>query len=441
MFTSTHNNYNLHNNHPLIKNTNQYYSVTRLVSIHSEDRNIVKYPNSTEWEITLPQDYSNITSVNLASYSFPSNYSPFSPITNNVSLTFRISEPYIPAVSVIDPLTLAIYAALADDPDKEYIATIEPGFYNETQMYTELQLKMNEAVTEYLVRFFTDDVAYNYALPLLENVGGYERFVVIYNQVGQKLWFANISDRFILTNDSNFYLEETINNDRCARRSSLPQYVDWGLPSFLGFTRDPMTALSVDEALYINPRDTNIDKLTEQPRFYYGPDTSNVPINQSGFWVEEYIDPTLVGATIYFMEAPLKINLMGQAYFYMEIPGLECIDETSPYNLSTFTSTTNETNGRVNSAFAKIPVPSTPITEFFDTGSQSYKWFNPPKDKLRHIKVKLRYHNGQLVRFGLFNFSFTLAITMLVPQNAKNMSVVNAQDISGASPMPSGATF
>ena len=441
MFANSHNNFNLRNNHPLIKNTQQYYTYTRLVSVHSEDRNITRYPESSEFEIELPDTYNGITNISLESWSFPSNYSTFSPILNNVSLTFRIINAYNPSDhAVIDPLTIAIHAGLANNFTHEYIAIIEAGFYNEVQMFSELQLKMNEAVSEYLLDFFTNTPVYNYAVPLLIAANGYHRFVVTYNQVGQKLWFGNMADQFVLSNDSAFYLEEEINNNRCIRKESLPQFVDWGLPAFLGFTRDPRTALNVTESLDVNPFNTNIDKLKQQPRFYYGSDndSGSNPIG-SGYWLEE--DPLLIGSTSYFLEAPLKINLMGQAYIYMEIPGLECLDETSPYNVSNFTATTNETNGRVNSAFAKIAVPSTPVTQWFDGGAASYKWFNPPKDRLRRISVRLRYHNGGKVRFGLFNYSFTLAITMLIPQNAKNLSVVDAQDISGMSPMPSGTTF
>ena len=171
---------------------------------------------------------------------------------NNISLTFKIETPYNPSDhGVTDPLSTAIYAGLVSTPEHEYVGVIEAGFYNEVQMYTELQLKMNEAVTTYLLAFFTNTPMYNFAVPLFKNIGGYRRFVVTYNQVGQKLWFGNIADQFTLTNDSEFYLKEEINNDRCARRNSLPQFVDWGLPSFLGFTRKPTESLSAEETLLV----------------------------------------------------------------------------------------------------------------------------------------------------------------------------------------------
>jgi len=107
---------------------------------------------------------------------------------------------------------------------------------------------------------------------------------------------------------------------------------------------------------------------------------------------------------------------MGDAFFYMEIQGLNCIDETSPYNLSNFTVTTNQTNGVANAAFAKISIPTTPLGQWFDKKSLPYKYFAPPAERLRRFKIKLRYHNGQTVDFNVFPYSFTLEFTCVKPQ-------------------------
>jgi hypothetical protein len=100
----------------------------------------------------------------------------------------------------------------------------------------------------------------------------------------------------------------------------------------------------------------------------------------------------------------------------MEIDGLNCIDETSPYNVNAFTLTTNKTNGIVNSAFAKIAVPTTPMSQWFDRDARPYKLFLPPAERIRKLKIKIRYHNGQLVNFGVFNYSFTLEFSLYSSQ-------------------------
>jgi hypothetical protein len=117
---------------------------------------------------------------------------------------------------------------------------------------------------------------------------------------------------------------------------------------------------------------------------------------------------------------------MGPAYIYMEIEGLNCIDETSPYNLSTFTAHTNQTNGVVNSAFAKIPIISTPISQWFDSGMIPYKYFNPPAERIRKLKIKIRYHNNVLVDFGSFDYSFMLEFNLLKPQNERKYNITDA---------------
>jgi hypothetical protein len=131
----------------------------------------------------------------------------------------------------------------------------------------------------------------------------------------------------------------------------------------------------------------------------------------------------LQGSQGYYVECPFKINLMGEAYFYMDIDEFNCIDETSPYNVSKFTAHTNETNGIVNSSFAKIAVPTTPISQWFDKESQPYKLYSPPAERIRKLKVKFRYHNGQLLNFGKFNYTFTLEFIQYMPSQMKNYKV------------------
>ena len=164
---------------------------------------------------------------------------------------------------------------------------------------------------------------------------------------------------------------------------------------------------------------TNFDVNLENtvPRFYYG----NINSGDNGYWLV----PTLPGATVYFLQAPAKINLMGPAFIYLEIDGMNTLDETSPFNASQFTSQTNETNGRVNSAFAKIPVPTTPISQWFDSDQKPFKYYNPPAERIRKLKLKLRYHNGQLVDFGLFEWSILLEFTILRPQNERKYTTVS----------------
>jgi hypothetical protein len=114
----------------------------------------------------------------------------------------------------------------------------------------------------------------------------------------------------------------------------------------------------------------------------------------------------------------------------MEIAKQNCIDETAPYNVSLFTETTNSTNGIVNSSFAKIAIPTTPISQWFDRDQAPYKEFIPPAERIRKLKIKVRYHNGALVDFGTTDFSIMLEFMLLRPQNKREYSAFTPESYS-----------
>ena len=108
------------NNRPLIKNSNQYFLEKKYISINSEDRDIIKYPNSSEFEITLPQDYLNVASARLYSWSFPANYNVFSSSMFNVLMTFKFTKLYNPGNHMVsNPLLEAIFAALYNNIEND----------------------------------------------------------------------------------------------------------------------------------------------------------------------------------------------------------------------------------------------------------------------------------------------------------------------------------
>ena len=428
------NNFSTARNHPLISNSNQYFFEKQYVSINSEDRDVNKYPSSAEFEIELPRDYLNVASAKLYSWGMPSNYDVFSIINSNVSMTFKFTTLYNPGqIPVNDPLTEGIFDALYNNINAEYVVIIESGFYNPDQMETELTNKFNEIVTITINDFFeANPITYAIAKSLFLN---YDRFNIVYNSVGQKLWFGNTADKFVITNESNIYTQRGAIDSACLKKNILPDFSDWGLPSYLGFVRCNIEAQDANQvkSLYSefiagNYSNNNSEQTypsvsgdASVPRFYYG----DANQGDDGFWLL----PTLPGATVFFLQAPLKINFMGPAYIYMEIDGLNCIDETVPYNISRFTTTTNQTNGIVNSCFAKIPVILTPIAQYFDTDSEPYKYFNPPAERLRKLKIKIRYHNGQLVNFASFNYSFMIEFNLLNPQPERAYSIRDSYNL------------
>ena len=410
--------YNVNTNHPLIQNSQEYIFYKKYVSIHSEDRDPLKFPYSNQFEIELPEDLLNVHTVRLVHWTFPANYNTFSQINTNITMTFKINNPFNPGENTFSiPLYDEIYKCLFLTKDTNYSIFIQEGFYNPQQMIIELTNKFNYAVTTRIKNYFTDTSNPNYdpiTFPLFLDEfnlkGGYTNFVIVYNVVSQKIWFGNRLDGFILTNTTQEIKSQLEQSLFCSSKAQLPDYSSWGLPGYLGLNRcdtESTSGSQINELIY-----GDINGVIT-PRFFYG----DVFPGDDGYWLIPNIE--LKNNQVHWVECPNKINLMGQAYFYMEIDGLNCIDETSPYSLSSFTIKTNENYGVVNSAFAKIAVPTTPISQWFDRESLPYKEFVPPAERIRRLKIKLRYHNDQLVDFGVFNYSFLLEFMIFQPQQAR----------------------
>ena len=397
--------FNTSTSKPLIPSANEFMIEQRVVSIHSEDRDFTKFPNSSEFEIELPDDYVNVSTVKLGTYTFPANYNTFSLLQSNITITFKFNNVYNPADhGYYDPVLSSIYMALQSNIDNEYYILISEGFYTPTQIDVELTNQFNDQMNNILLHLFSTldpSISEKFILS-----GGYNQFAIVYNLVTQTLWFGNKSSSFTMTNSSTFYdiIRPEIKNTLNCRN---PQYncsFTWGLPAYLGFTRcNTPTVTNITPGVY--------------PRFTYGDAIENS--GDRGYWLKP--DSSYIGLkTVNYLEAPAKLNLMGNSYFYMEIAGLNNIDETMPFYTSSFTSHTNETNGVHNSAFAKIAVITTPLSQWYDNNTEAIKIFNPPAERIRKIKLRIRYHNGALVNFGQYNFSFNLIFNILRPQNLRS---------------------
>ena len=180
-----------------------------------------------------------------------------------------------------------------------------------------------------------------------------------------------------------------------------------------------------------------------------------IPLSSGGpgYWIAP--SPLWSDGPVYYIECPHKINLMGQSHFYMDIAELNNMDETSPYSVtsatvnpkSNITNTifninhpnmthgrvntacstalnTNITTGRMDSAFAKIAVAGLPLSLWYDINNEgNYKFFDPPAERIRRLNITIRYHNGMLVNFETFNYSFCLEFTLLNGYISKNYNM------------------
>jgi len=398
-------NYNLNTTHPLQNNSNQYETIAKYVSIHSEDRNMIKYPSSSYFEIQLPQSLENVTAVRVNDWAFPSNYNTFSSSFRNLELTFKIIDPFKPD-EFLHPEAYAIYIALTALQTTNLLVVISPGFYTPQQMVTELTNKLNYVVQTAINNYYGTPI-FTYS---------YNRFSVVYNEVEQNIWFGNTSDQFELTNSvsaAQTKLQTNLNCDDNVHSVRHDEYNNFGLPSFIGLSKFDMKST--------NGEDINVTNVNT-PRFFYG----DVNSGDNGFWL---LPDTDIGATkVWWIAALNKINLMGPAYLYIEVTGLNCMDEMYPFTLNEYNSTNSNQSGIVNSALAKVAVSSTPISQWFNNNyQQSYSYFFPPAENIRKLRIKIRYHSGIVPDFGTFPWSMTMEFILLKPQILRQGTLVAGQ--------------
>ena len=389
--------YVLKNDHPLIPRE-QTFSVNRkLITVHSEDRDINKWPNANHFELQLPQTYTNVETIALVEYSFPTYYYTFSNESQNTQITFAAMISTA-SYGQTNPITI----------------TISPGFYSHAQLAAEVQNQLNLAVRA-----------------LSPSLAAYNNFRVFYDEVRQRFLFGNTTDPFTFYyNEPNAYKSEPCYAPciaaATAASSAQPsatirwnQYTNWGLGYNLGFVKCLQSECG--NATDVNNANTaTATAVTKSQSVYY--------INPS--------PPTIgyewltVSGTGYVLVPPNPPSLNGYSDMYVEIDRYNYLDEMQPYSTHTSNSRNNDYNGIVNSAFAKIPLRTKPTRivsaleymygdEPQDT-SQGFSTFFPPLDKLSKLKFKFRYHDGTLVNFGGQNFSFTVALYMYRDEIARS---------------------
>jgi len=410
------NRFNTSSTHPIIPNSQQYIFEKKFISISSEDRDITKYPSSSSFEIELPQDYLNIQTVKLNTWFFPNNYSVFTSTQYNTTIIFSITTPYnyYNSATSSNSLQYAIYLALTAKIGSTFTATIDDGTYTADQLAIALTRAMNKAITDYIITYLTSN-GYTDIIDVFLLQQGYNEFIVIYDSVKMKLLFGNKSSQFAFNNDSIVYTENKImKNITCKNKNTVEQFINWGLPYYLGFTRNTVEAETTTEDIYTTSGDIIYLYL---PRLNYG----EYATGDNGYWLV----PNLPYAKVYFLETPQKINITGYNYFFIDITGYNNIDITYPFNISRFTNETNQTNGVVNGAFAKIYMSQLTSNEYWfnDDQNASYKYFHPPAERIRRLSVKLLYHDGSLVDFQNNNYTFTLELGILRPQSKRDFDV------------------
>jgi hypothetical protein len=345
-------NFIINSSHPLIGREQTYLLDRKIISIHSEDRDISQWPNSNNFAVRLPEDLINIQSIRLINTIFPSNYYTFTNNYQNTKLKFTVD--------------------LSGAPNTEAIAQITEGFYDPVQLMIELQNSLNNAVVE------------------ASSLTSYDGFICNYNEVKHKIFIANDRDSFILNFD-----EEIQYDISCGQINVWNHTVKWGLPFFLGYRKKQYNSIDISGSY----------------SFSY----------QTTPWVTP-VD----GSNVYISEPECCLEIFGENSIYMELDKYNSIDEIAPYSKNTMEDYNNDYHGKVNSAFAKIPLQQFSFSQIFDSRNAyltNVKVFNPPLPKLRRMKFKFRYHDGRMVDFKCMPFSFSIEVNQLRDEQRRVLNV------------------
>ena len=312
--------YNLGMSKPLINREQNFVLDRRLLSVHSTDRDITKYPNSHFFEILLPETMYNVQSLRLVQCDFPGNYYVFSNDYQNTKMSVTYTNNF--TVTVTNTLT------------------ITSGLYSGTALASELTTQLN-------------------ALP------DASLFAVVYNQNSQKFTISK-NNNFTLNFDQQIIYDTSCNNNPIMWN----QYANWGLPYYLGFKKVAYT-----------------------------------------------------GALTYTSD--YTANISGETCIYMEVDKYNSYDELYPYNKSSCQMYDNNAySGKVNSAFAKIPIKGNTIEQDARTiFLQNLVQYDPPIERIARLTFKFRFHDGRLVDFENKNFDFTIEFNCLKNEIGKRYNV------------------
>lgn len=343
---------------------NNFVLERKLVTIHSEDRDIKKWPRSNNFEVQLPDAYQNIHSMRLVDIIIPVNYYTFSNESQNTKLSFKVLPESV-----------------------SFQIQIQEGFYEPNELANELRNKMNQAVTDH------------------RGSETYDNFDVFYDKVSQKFWFGNTKNDFILTFDEQISYD--VSNPR--QPNVWNHYTKWGLPSYLGFEKKSYNSTSdmsgVNFAYMIN-------KTAWQ---WIKPDTSGSPV----YYIKAPNTMNIMGEKIIYMEIE-KYNSYDELEPYSQAT-TDLLKRTAPYKTGQ-----NDYGTKVNSAFAKIPVTTIPHGQTFESRSgflQNTTIFDPPLERIQKLKFLFRYHDGRLVDFNDNPINFTLELHKLRNEIEKTSNV------------------
>jgi len=187
-------------NHQLIERLQNFTLDRKILSVDSNDRNILKWPSSSEFEVSCPQNYTNVESIRLVTLQCP-------------NIFYNISE------------YLQNNKLLVDVSSSKDVITIEDGFYDVNKLVNALKNALNSQSSS-------------------------PNFEVTYNDLNKKIYIGNTTNNFKLIFNHS---PGEITYDKCNNNINInskvytynniyEQHSKWGLGALLGFDKKTYTS-------------------------------------------------------------------------------------------------------------------------------------------------------------------------------------------------------
>ena len=370
-------NFIINRNHPLIEREQTYFLDRKLVSIHSVDRDINKWINSNNFEVELPENLMNVYSLRLISINLPNNLYTFTNNYRNTKFIFSIQSD---ASGNTDDIQILEGYELSGGL---YTVEISEGFYTPEELQNELQGKINETVNNTLYDFSS-----NYTQ-------SYDYFKVKYDKPTNKYYIVNTRDNFTLLFDE----QPTYTNVECGFKDVWEQYYNWGLPYNLGYNKERYTSSQTNAG----------DDLA----FFYDGTTFQPSSDNSSNSVK-------------YAVSNISADILVNECIYLELDKYNSMDEIVPYSQNTNATYNNDYSGKINGAFAKIPLLNNPHTQVYDSRNgflNNITFFKVPIPTIRKLKFKFRFHDGNLVDFKNMPLSFVIEANQLIDEQQRYFTV------------------
>jgi hypothetical protein len=184
----------------------------------------------------------------------------------------------------------------------------------------------------------------------------------------------------------------------------------WGLGWYLGF----------DDKMRVDSQKANPDDITFG---WLGAAPSSQPCASDPSCCDAWIKK---GENYLGAPWPAATRILGDTAFYIEVDKYNAYDELSPDTDNTASMFNRSGSGRVNSAFAKVSLTSDFGTRIIDPDQQDFQnvvQFEPPLERIRKLKFRIRHHDGRLVDFRGAPFDMSIEFIQLRDEIRRKMHI------------------